>query len=121
MDDTAVVTERVLVCRSEGERFALPAAMVREVVVLPPLSRIPGAGPRIRGLANVHGVLVTVLCPPILVDPETRTHHGLLVVLTLYRGQVGFAVEEADSLAAAGPGVRVIDVESVVRGLLETS
>ncbi len=121
MDDTGAVTERVLVCRSDGERFALPAAMVREVVALPPLSRIPGATSRVRGLANVNGVLVTVLSAPTLLAPESPVPEGLLVVLTLHRGQVGFAVEEADSLAPGGESFRVVDVEAVVRGLLGTS
>ncbi len=120
MDDTGLGTERVLVCRSAGERFALPAAMVREVVALPPLSRIPGATSRVRGLANVHGILVTVLSAPTLVDPA-GSKESLLVVLTLHRGQVGFAVEDADALAGGEAGVRMVDVEAVVRGLLGTS
>jgi len=121
MDDTGVVTERVLVCRSDGERFALPAASVREVVALPPLSRIPGTSPRVRGLANVHGVLVTVLSAPTVLESSGSADDTLLVVLSLHRGQVGFAVQEAESVASVGQGVRVVEVETVVRGVLGTS
>ncbi len=66
MSEAGLATERVLVCRTGNERFALPVALVREVVALPPLSRLPGTGEWVRGLANVHGVLVTVLAAPIL-------------------------------------------------------
>jgi chemotaxis signal transduction protein len=119
MGDTGLAGERVLVCRSEGERFALPVGQVREVVALPPVSRIPGAGEHVLGLANVHGILVTVLAPPTLAPASGPPAGGLLVVLTLHRGQVGFAVEEAEELAGAGSGaVRVVEVDAVVRGVL---
>jgi two-component system chemotaxis response regulator CheV len=102
-----------------GERFALPVSLVREVVALPPLSRIPGATAQVRGLANVHGILVTVLGAPVLFDPPGQSQDGLLVVLTLHRGQVGFAVEEVEEVSSADdPGVRVVEVETVVRGVL---
>ena len=43
---------------------------------------------------------------------------NMLVVLSLERGQVGFAVEEAEHISAPD-GVRIVDVEAVVRGVLE--
>lgn len=119
MVDTGLAAERVLRCRSEGERFALPVALVREVVALPPVSRIPGASERVLGLANVHGILVTVLAAPTLVTGAGGPTGGLLVVLNLHRGQVGFAVDEVDELALADTAaVRVVEVEAVVRGVL---
>jgi len=120
MGEPSLAVDRVLVCRSDGERFALPVTMVREVVALPPLSRIPGSIPRVRGLANVHGTLVTVLGAPTLPDtPETGLAH-LLVVLSLEGGQIGFAVEEVEQISAPN-GVRLVDVENVVRRLLGES
>jgi chemotaxis signal transduction protein len=122
MDESDLAGERVLVCRSEGERFALPIGEVREVVALPPVSRIPGADERVVGLANVRGILVTVLAAPTLAPGAGRPTDGLLVVLNLHRGQVGFAVEEAEELAGAGSAaVRVVEAEAVVRGVLGRS
>ena len=118
MVEAGLAADRVLVCRSDGERFALPVTLVREVVALPPLSRIPGSIPRVRGLANVHGTLVTVLGAPTLPDAPRGGPEQLLVVLSLERGQVGFAVEEVEQISPPD-GVRIVDVESVVRGVLE--
>jgi chemotaxis signal transduction protein len=118
MVDADLAEDRVLVCRSDGERFALPVTAVREVVALPPLSRIPGTIPRVLGLANVHGTLVTVLRAPSLPDAPEGSDERLLVVLSLERGQVGFAVEDVEQISAPN-GVRIVDVESVVRGVLE--
>jgi chemotaxis signal transduction protein len=120
MVDAGLAADRVLVCRSDGERFALPVTLVREVVALPPLSRIPGSIPRVRGLANVHGTLVTVLGAPTLPDVPEEGPVNLLVVLSLEGGQVGFAVEEVEQISAPN-GVRVVDVEAVVRRLLGES
>jgi chemotaxis signal transduction protein len=115
----AAAAERVLVCRSDGERFAIPIALVREVIALPPLSRIPGATARVVGLANVHGTLVTVLSAPILTEDPEPSRATMLVVLNLHRGQVGFAVEEVDDLGTRdASGVRMVEVEAVVRGVL---
>ena len=118
MGEAGPATDRVLVCRSDGERFALPVTLVREVVALPPLSRIPGSMLRVRGLANVHGTLVTVLGAPTLSEAPAAGPAHLLVVLTLERGQVGFAVEEVEEISDPNE-VRIVDVESVVRGVLE--
>ena len=118
MGEASLAADRVLVCRSDGERFALPVTLVREVVALPPLSRIPGSIPRVRGLANVNGTLVTVLGAPTLPDTLEGGPAHLLVVLSLAGGQVGFAVEDVEQISPRN-GVRLVDVESVVRGVLE--
>lgn len=66
----------------------------------------------------MHGTLVTVLGAPTLEDVPTAGPAQLLVVLSLERGQVGFAVEEVEQISDPN-GVRIVDVESVVRGVLE--
>ncbi len=92
---------------------------MREVVALPPFSRFPGVAGRVLGLANVHGILVTVLRAPTLSETPEPAAPELLVVLTLHQGQVGFAVEEVEELAAPeARGARTVDVEAVVRGVL---
>lgn len=119
MAEARLAAERVLVCCSQGEQFALPMAQVREVVALPPLSRLPGTSDQVLGLANVHGILITVLRAPVLASSLEPRPPEMLVVLTIHRGQVGFAVEAVEDLSGPNPpGVRQVEVETVVRGVL---
>jgi len=111
--------ERMVVCRAGGERFALPVPLVREVVALPPLTRIPGAPPAVRGLANVHGMLVTVLSGSPPAEQPSNGAAEWLVVLTARQGRVGLAVEEVEDLStASAAAVRVADVEGLVRSMM---
>jgi hypothetical protein len=66
----------------------------------------------------VHGTLVTVLEAPVLTESPEPAPAQLLVVLSLEGGQVGFAVEDVEQISAPN-GVRVVDVETVVRGVLD--
>src|SRR5438552_14435796 len=71
---------RVVVCRVGDERFVLPVAAVREVVASPPVTRLPEAPPLVRGLANVHGTLVTTISGPRLLALEIPESGDWLVV-----------------------------------------
>jgi len=118
MDDRG--SDRVLVCRAGEERFAVPVSMVREVVVLPALTRIPSAPPAVRGLANVRGRLVTVLGGMSRNGFPAAGTGESLVVLRSRQGQLGLAVDEVEEVAsAADTRVGLVDVEALVRGVME--
>ncbi len=53
---------RTVLVSAGGQRFALPLAAVREVVVpRGPLARVPWAGPAVRGAMNLRGRVVAVV------------------------------------------------------------
>ncbi len=52
---------RVVVFRLGDVLCALPAGIVREILPVPTVTRLPGAPVRVEGLANVRGSLLTVL------------------------------------------------------------
>ena len=102
-------------CRAGDQRFAVPVTQVREVVALPPLTRIPGAPASVRGLANVHGILVTVLSGSgagLVPDGPDEW----LVVLTTRQGQLGLAVDDVEDLAVSDESsARVVNIEDLIR------
>lgn len=106
---------RMVIFRAGGERFALPLAAVREVVVpQPPFARVPRAGPAVRGAMNLRGRVVAVVelalvlgLPADLLGPQ----QGHVLVLARERRGLGFlvaAVLGVEPLAPApieaGPG-----------------
>ena len=114
MSDAARGGERVVVCRTGEERIAIPVTLVREVVALPPLTRLPGAPGAVRGLANVQGALVTVLSGAALAGLDDAGIGEWLVVLTARQGHVGLAVDEVEELAAdSGLATRIVELEAV--------
>lgn len=55
------VTEARLIVRAGGQRFAVPATSVREIVPLPKLTRVPLAPSALLGLGAVRGETLAVL------------------------------------------------------------
>lgn len=110
---------RVLLCRVGSERFALPLAAVREVVAAPPAARLPGAPDAVRGVANVHGTLVTVFSAARLLGFPEGSAGEWLIVLSLTGGRVGLEVDEVEDLDQAGAaGARRLDPEDLIGPLL---
>ncbi|MGH8460008.1 MAG: chemotaxis protein CheW [Stenotrophobium sp.] len=76
--------------------LAAPRDDVREIIVLPPLTRIPNARPWLRGVANVRGALLGVIDLTQFLGGEaaavTRTQR--LLVYNSDRYPVGFLVDE---------------------------
>jgi purine-binding chemotaxis protein CheW len=111
---------RHVVFRLEKERFALPLAAVREVVV-PPLaySRVPRAPDAVRGVMNLRGRVVTVVELAPLIELSEATGAGQKIIL-LDRGRrdLGLLVTEVDGIeliekVVPPPGPR----SDAVRGL----
>ncbi|HGG58726.1 MAG TPA: chemotaxis protein CheW [Gammaproteobacteria bacterium] len=50
-----------LLCRIKGDRVLAPMSMLKEIVPPPAFAHVPGTKSWIRGLANMHGSLVTVV------------------------------------------------------------
>ncbi|MFZ5472235.1 MAG: chemotaxis protein CheW [Myxococcota bacterium] len=99
---------RHVVFRLEKERYALPLAAIREVVVPPTQwTRVPRAPPSVRGVINLRGRVVTVV--------ELRSLLGLvdggeatakIVLLDRGRRDLGLLVTEVDgieSIERVGP------------------
>jgi purine-binding chemotaxis protein CheW len=110
----------VIICRVGPDRFALPVALVREVVAVPAIARLPGAPPGVLGMANVRGRLVTAFSGALLFGHEGGGAAPWLVVLTMRQGRVGLEVDEVEDLQSAGAGhdVPLLDVAALIRPLL---
>ncbi len=62
--------ERYVVVRVGSQWCAAPVADVREIVKLPPVTEVPGAGDGVRGVVLIHGAVLTLLDPrPLLREP----------------------------------------------------
>jgi purine-binding chemotaxis protein CheW len=53
--------DEVMLVRLSGCSYALPVTAVREIVRLPPVTRVPGLPAFVAGLANVRGRVLAVL------------------------------------------------------------
>src|SRR5438874_8621625 len=113
---------RHVVFRLEKERYALPLAAIREVVVPPTQwTRVPRSPRFVRGVINLRGRVVTVV--------ELRTLLGLsepaapsqkIVLLDRGRRDLGLLVSEVDGIesiekVAHAPGKQDPSIRGVAR------
>jgi purine-binding chemotaxis protein CheW len=114
---------RHVIFRVEKERYGLPLASVREVVVPPGrFTRVPRAPPAISGVMNLRGRVVTVVeMRQLLGLPEGQTPASRVLLLDRGRRDLGFLVTDVDGIealervSAAAPGKAVLAVKGVAR------
>ncbi len=101
-----------LAFRVGAARLALPIDVVREVIRMPRLSRVPHAPPAMLGLANVRGTVVPVLSAAILMDKAADEVSRLIVI---DHGEwIGLAVDEASQVRSSDSGADVVDIAELV-------
>lgn len=101
----------------ERDRYALPLASIREVVVAPEqYTRVPRAPPSVKGVMNLRGRVVPVVDLKSLLGVTTPTSlpAGKVVLLDRGRRELGLLITEVDGIesiekvagARASPAVR---------------
>ena len=87
---------RHVLFRVAGERFAIPLAAVREVVVpQPPFARVPRASEAVRGVMNLRGRVVAVVDLAALVGlapQKLDAAGGHVLILDHGKRAIGFLV-----------------------------
>jgi chemotaxis signal transduction protein len=94
----------------------LPISAVREILIAPPISRLPGVAVMVRGVANVRGTLVTAISGPLLLGEGGEHAEDWLLVLTMRGGRVGVLLDEVLDLHAAADaeGLVMLDLETLI-------
>lgn len=103
----AVGAQPLLGFAAGGERLAMPAADVIEVIRAPRTTRVPHAPASLRGLANVRGAVVPVVSLADLLGQPVGPERQL--VLLAGATPVGLLVDEVSSLIAEARAARVIE------------
>ncbi len=126
---------RHVVFRLEKDRYALPLAAIREVVVPPErYSRVPRAPATVRGVMNLRGRVVTVVdlggllaLPPASEHPASNAAafpapeaQGRVVLLDRGRRDLGLLVADVDGIeliekVSGAPGGKSSAVRGVAR------
>ncbi|KFA87276.1 chemotaxis protein CheW [Archangium violaceum] len=113
---------RHVIFRVEKERYGLPLAAVKEVVVPPErFTRVPRAPAAVTGVMNLRGRVVTVVeLRQLLGLPDGPTPSGRVVLLERGRRDLGLLVTDVDGIEAvervsAAPGKAVPAVRGVAR------
>jgi purine-binding chemotaxis protein CheW len=113
---------RHVIFRVEKERYGLPLAAVREVVVPPErFSRVPRAPPAVHGVMNLRGRVVTVVeLGALLGLPTGPTPLQRVVLLERGRRDLGLLVTDVEGIesverVSAAPGKAVAAVRGMAR------
>jgi purine-binding chemotaxis protein CheW len=114
MTDTSRV--RLLIWRAGSARCAAPIERLREIMLAVPVTALPGAPAEVRGLANVRGLLVTVIDGRrLLGEPADRPPEATVLVRHGPR-TVGLAVDEVEDLVEISDGALALRGEDGTPG-----
>jgi purine-binding chemotaxis protein CheW len=98
---------RHVLFRAGGERFALPLASVREVVIpQPPFARVPRSSPGVRGAMNLRGRVVALVDLAALVGIGSESlegGRGQVIIFDREPRSLGILVGQVLGVAALAP------------------
>ena len=99
------VARRFLTFRVGGQLYALPAEDVSEVILVPPVARLPHSPRSLMGLANLRGTVLPVIDLSLLLGRAAFAPARLARAIVLTgAAPVALAVEAVDSLVAPDTG-----------------
>lgn len=101
------------------ETFGMNVFKVREALIMPAITPMPGAPKHLLGVANIRGQIIPVIDLPSVVGciPSAR---NILLVTEYERSVQGFAVEEVEEIVRLEWN-RVVSAEKSAAGALVTS
>jgi len=80
------------------ELFGINVFKVREALVMPQVTVMPGAPRHVLGVANIRGQIIPVIDLPGVVGCTPKTGLNILIVTEYERSVQGFAVEEVEEI-----------------------
>ncbi|SCC91102.1 Response regulator receiver modulated CheW protein [Thiomonas sp. X19] len=101
------------------EIFGINVFKVREALVMPSITAMPGAPQHVLGVANIRGQIVPVIDLPALVGCKPKALN-ILIVTEYERSVQGFAVEEVEEIMRL-EWSRVLSAEANAVGGMVTS
>ncbi len=101
------------------EIFGMNVFKVREALMMPSITPMPGSPRHVLGVANIRGQIIPVIDLPSIVGC-TPSARNILLVTEYERSVQGFAVEEVEEIVRLEWG-RVISAEKAAAGALVTS
>jgi len=117
-----LIAASALLFRVGEHLYGCDIADAQEIILLRPMTRLPGAPAFVRGLINMRGTIVTVFDLGLRLDPSrSPVTEGSILLVRYHDRVVGVIVEEVAD-------VRALDVESrddggndgIVRGVAMT-
>lgn len=101
------------------EVFGMNVFKVREALIMPSITPMPGSPEHVLGVANIRGQIIPVIDLPAVVGC-TPSARNILLVTEYERSVQGFAVEEVEEIVRLEWG-RVVSAEKSAAGALVTS
>ncbi|MBE0475878.1 MAG: chemotaxis protein CheW [Coriobacteriia bacterium] len=101
-----LLSERLVVFRLEGQRYALPIECVQEIQHLVAYTDVPDPMPALVGMVNLRGVVVPLVDLRILLGMEPRpfTLETPMIIGRLDEALVALAVDEVEDVVSVTPG-----------------
>ncbi|RDI57338.1 chemotaxis protein CheW [Microvirga subterranea] len=113
----SAVAQSFLTVQVGGERFAIPASDVAEVIRPPAVTRVPLGPASLVGVANLRGAVMPVVSLHSLLGVEKKPSANARVVVVDRGAPVGLMIDGVASLDTSGDGdapARMIDLDALL-------
>jgi purine-binding chemotaxis protein CheW len=109
----AAQAQRLVVCRLDDQRFALPVTSIERVLPAMSCQPPPQPSPWLGGIAHVHGEAVPVLDIRRRLSCDAREPHpdDLFVLASRSGRRVGFFVDAIEDIVDAGGRIAVHELD----------
>ena len=95
---------RFLTFYVDGQRYALPAETIAEVISVPPVARLPRSPKCLMGLANLRGTVIPVIDARAMLRREAAVlGHAARAIVLAGAAPIALAVDAADRLVSVDP------------------
>ncbi len=107
----------------QSELYGINVFKLREIVPMPPLTKVAGMVSPMMGMANIRGEIIAVIDLPAVVGCVPKTGLNILLLTEYARSTQAFAVESVDDIVrlewsqvlAAESGVKSRNITSIAR------
>lgn len=101
---TQFENERYITFTLGKQHFAIPLLLIREVIALPEITKVPKTPSHVLGIANLRGQIITIhdLRQKLSITPVVSSEEAI-IILNLPNINIGVVVDSVSSVLAPDP------------------
>jgi len=91
---------KVVICEVGSQLYGIPISKVSEILTKKEITPVPGTTPKVKGLINLRGIIISVFDLSICLDfPENSSSEKFIIIVQAEHEKVGLIVDKVKEVA----------------------